>query len=274
MHVPCRVVVTDLDGTVVPVGDVITPATLAAARRLRARGIPLVAVTARSPAAVSRLGLFAQHLALAVGNGGARGWIPATGETLWQDLIATSQLRGLADFVRTLPGTGMSVYGIDGRRMTPTYLVLRGGPPREPWQAVELDALVDGPAYAVDIRHATLSSDELIARLTTAGFATRLNLTYSAHHLVDIGPLGVDKATGVRRALAVLDRTPAEAVAFGDMPNDLPMLACCGRSVAVANAHPAVRAAATIMTAAAAEDGFAQGVASLVLTDPSRSPAA
>jgi hydroxymethylpyrimidine pyrophosphatase-like HAD family hydrolase len=74
---------------------------------------------------------------------------------------------------------------------------------------------------------------------------------------VDVSPLGVDKASGVLRALAVLHRTPSEAVAFGDMPNDLSMFAYCGRSVAVGNAHPAVRAAATITTFTAAEDGFA-----------------
>ena len=32
--------------------------------------------------------------------------------------------------------------------------------------------------------------------------------------------------------------------AFGDMPNDLPMLHWAGQSYAVANAHPEVRAAA------------------------------
>ncbi|WP_372441846.1 HAD hydrolase family protein [Actinoplanes campanulatus] len=44
----CRVVVTDLDGTVVPHGDTISSATLAAAAALRDRDVPLVAVTART----------------------------------------------------------------------------------------------------------------------------------------------------------------------------------------------------------------------------------
>jgi hydroxymethylpyrimidine pyrophosphatase-like HAD family hydrolase len=267
--VPCRAVVTDLDGTVVPSGDLITPGTLAAAGRLRALGIPLVAVTARTPVGVSRLGPFADHLALAVGNGGARGWIPATGETLWQEFMAAADLRALADFIRVLPGAGMSVFGLHAWKMTPTFLALLGGPPRESWQLVELDALVDAPAYAGSIRHATLSSDDLISMLTAAGLSTRVNLSYSADRLVDIGPLGIDKATGARRALAVLGRAPDEAIAFGDMPNDLPMFACCGRSVAVGNAHPAVRAAATFTTAAAADDGFVQGLALLGLINPS-----
>jgi hydroxymethylpyrimidine pyrophosphatase-like HAD family hydrolase len=41
------------------------------------------------------------------------------------------------------------------------------------------------------------------------------------------------------------------------MPNDLPMLEWAGRSYAVANAHPAVRAAAGAHTAANDDDGVA-----------------
>jgi hydroxymethylpyrimidine pyrophosphatase-like HAD family hydrolase len=50
----------------------------------------------------------------------------------------------------------------------------------------------------------------------------------------------------------------ADAIAFGDMPNDLPMLAWAGQSVAVANAHPEVLAAADEVTASNDEDGVAQ----------------
>ena len=46
-------------------------------------------------------------------------------------------------------------------------------------------------------------------------------------------------------------------VAFGDMPNDLPMLAWAGRAVAVANAHPEVLAVADEVTASNDEDGVA-----------------
>ena len=47
-------------------------------------------------------------------------------------------------------------------------------------------------------------------------------------------------------------------VAFGDMPNDLPMLAWAGTSYAVANAHPDVLAAADHVIASNDEDGVAQ----------------
>jgi hydroxymethylpyrimidine pyrophosphatase-like HAD family hydrolase len=69
---------------------------------------------------------------------------------------------------------------------------------------------------------------------------------------------GVTKAT----ALAVLaerhEIKPSQVVAFGDMPNDLPMLSWAGTSYAVANAHPRVLAAVDHVTAANNDDGVAR----------------
>jgi hydroxymethylpyrimidine pyrophosphatase-like HAD family hydrolase len=52
-------------------------------------------------------------------------------------------------------------------------------------------------------------------------------------------------------------------VAFGDMPNDLPMLGWVGHGVAMLNGHPAVRAAAHAVTAFTNED---DGVAAYLET--------
>jgi hydroxymethylpyrimidine pyrophosphatase-like HAD family hydrolase len=76
--------------------------------------------------------------------------------------------------------------------------------------------------------------------------------------LIEMSARGVTKAS----ALAVLAEErgikPDEVVAFGDMPNDLPMLSWAGTSYAVANAHPSVLAAADHVTAANNDDGVAQ----------------
>ena len=50
----------------------------------------------------------------------------------------------------------------------------------------------------------------------------------------------------------------ADVIAFGDMPNDLPMLAWAGRSVAMGNAHDEVLSAADEVTATHDEYGVAQ----------------
>ena len=61
-------------------------------------------------------------------------------------------------------------------------------------------------------------------------------------------PAGVNKGSGLRVALAELGVAPEQAVAIGDAENDCEMFEVCGLSVAVANASPAVKTQAQIVT--------------------------
>jgi hypothetical protein len=51
---------------------------------------------------------------------------------------------------------------------------------------------------------------------------------------------------------------PESVIAFGDMPNDLPLMRWAGTSCAVANAHPDVLAAATHVIGSNDADGVAE----------------
>jgi hydroxymethylpyrimidine pyrophosphatase-like HAD family hydrolase len=79
----------------------------------------------------------------------------------------------------------------------------------------------------------------------------------SSSGVVEVSAAGVTKATGLAWVADKLGVPASDAVAFGDMPNDLPMLAWAGRGVAMANAHPWVLAAADEVTLANDEDGVA-----------------
>ena len=58
--------------------------------------------------------------------------------------------------------------------------------------------------------------------------------------LVEMSGPGVTKASTLELLCEELEVTSEEVVAFGDMPNDLPMLAWAGTSFAMADAHPTV----------------------------------
>jgi HAD superfamily hydrolase (TIGR01484 family) len=74
---------------------------------------------------------------------------------------------------------------------------------------------------------------------------------------VEISAAGVSKAAALAELCADLGVAPEEVVAFGDYPNDLPMLEWAGHAVAVANAHPDVLSVADEVTASNADDGVA-----------------
>lgn len=71
----------------------------------------------------------------------------------------------------------------------------------------------------------------------------------------EMGLLGVDKGTGVRHALEALDLPGAKTYAFGDSENDLPMLKAVDVPVAMGNALPVVKEAATYVTDSVQRDG-------------------
>jgi hydroxymethylpyrimidine pyrophosphatase-like HAD family hydrolase len=73
----------------------------------------------------------------------------------------------------------------------------------------------------------------------------------------------VSKATTLARLCEGHGIDAAEVAAFGDMPNDLPMLMWAGRSYAVANAHPEVLAAVDVTVAANDDDGVARTIEEL-----------
>ena len=65
----------------------------------------------------------------------------------------------------------------------------------------------------------------------------------STDALLEISAAGVSKATALARFAAERGVDAADVVAFGDMPNDLAMLAWAGRPYAVEGGHPEVLAA-------------------------------
>ena len=76
--------------------------------------------------------------------------------------------------------------------------------------------------------------------------------------LIEAAATGVSKASAVAELAAARGISAAEVIAFGDMPNDLPLLTWAGISCAVANAHPAVLAAATRVIGGHDDDGVAE----------------
>jgi HAD superfamily hydrolase (TIGR01484 family) len=80
-------------------------------------------------------------------------------------------------------------------------------------------------------------------------------------------PSGVNKATGLRRALDELKLSPHNAVGVGDAENDHAFLAACECSVAVANALESVKTRVDLVTAADHGAGVAELIDRLVVSD-------
>lgn len=265
-------VVTDLDGTVVRADGTVSPDTLAAAAALRARGIPLVAATARTPAGLRALEPLVPYLSLAVCCSGALGYHPGDDRAVWREhFTADAVARLLAGTAVHLPGAGLAAYDGSTWFLTPQYRAIRVSGHRGPTELTAHDALRDVDACAFAVCHPDLGPQELIGALRAAGVdQASASLSQAGTLVVEVTPAGIDKASGVRRALDVLGVAPDRAIAFGDMPVDIPMFGAVGLGVAMADAHPAVLAAAGEVTGSVADDGFARCLERLRVVGPLR----
>lgn len=80
-------------------------------------------------------------------------------------------------------------------------------------------------------------------------------------------PTGINKETGLERALSELGLAPENVAAIGDAENDHPFLAFCGCAAAVANALPAVKDRADLVTSAAEGAGVVELIDRLLDSD-------
>lgn len=262
-HTPVGViieaVVTDLDGTIVRADGTITDETLRAAKELSARGIPLVAATARTPAGIRALQPLHGLVALAVCCTGAIGFDPHNEALLWKHQLPRATM---ADLVHRMcarqSGVELSAYNGEMWLMTSGYQAIRGNSPRGPIAIVSMAEIARVDACTVAACHPQLDAPALFAAMGAVLAEAEVNLTYAGTRVVDLTPTGVDKASGVATALATLGIPAERVIAFGDMPNDIPMFAKVGHSVAMGQAAEEVRAAATETTASVDEDGFAR----------------
>ena len=258
-------VASDLDGTLLDGDGELAPRTAAALDAARARGVEVVAVTGRPPRWLA-------PLATALGGGLA---VCANGGLVWD--LGLSRAVAVHPFdpadvaeiaavlARELPGAAVALETLAGFRRTPGY-VLRPGAV-EVVEPAGIDELLaqDPQVVKVLVRRPGATCDALLAAVR--GCVAHLGEpTHSgaAAGLVEISARGVSKA-GTLAGLAASRRiTAGGVVAFGDMPNDLPMLAWAGTSWAMANAHPEVLAAADHVAPAHTEDGVARVVEALL----------
>src|ERR1035437_9302555 len=105
---PFRVVITDLDGTLLRKDGTISDSTVAAATELKRIGVPLIAATARTPFGVSSVEFLAPLIDIAVCCTGALGWLPSSQSVLWTRFFATGTVLRIAEVLDCFDHLGLA----------------------------------------------------------------------------------------------------------------------------------------------------------------------
>ena len=264
---PIRLVVSDIDGTLVNHAKELTPRTRAVIAALAERGIGFTVTTARPPVGlkpiIDMLGLSVPSAAI---NGGA----------LVAPDLSISEVRYLAP---------------DVARKAVAFLRERG---LDPWLFTEYDWHVRDPHGAkVDLETRTLAKDPVVvadfapdlfdhvlkvigacddhahlARCETdlqALLGRDANATRSQLYYLDVTSPLAQKGEAIKSLSRAMNVPVAAILSIGDGTNDIPMLKAAGFSVAMGNGSDAVKAAAHVVTEDCEHDGFAIAIERYVL---------
>lgn len=252
-----RLIATDLDGTLLRGDGTISARTTGVLHAARERGVAVVLVTARPPRVVrvvaERLGL--GGLAICC-NGALVYDLDAQAIVLHRPLDGEVACRVVVALRGAAPGVSFAFE--QGLRFScePSWGRVAGRTAEADMPRGDALVFCGEPVTKLLARHPDHAPDRLLGLAVEVG-GDAITVTHSGAPFIEMSAAGVHKSSTLDILCAMRGTGADEVVAFGDMPNDLPMLRWAGRGVAVANADPALLAETRYVTASNQDDGVA-----------------
>jgi Cof subfamily protein (haloacid dehalogenase superfamily) len=249
-----RLAALDLDGTLLRSDGTISRRSRDAVARAADAGIEIVLVTARGPRTI---GDIAAELGIggeAICSNGAIVLDLQSRAVLKMRTIETEVARKLVQALRErLPGIS---FAIEWERLAREPHFDHDWPLPPDTRVDDALVLLDAPPAKLILRHVDHELEVLAATAAEVAGGDAFVAT-SGGGYVEISAAGVNKGSALAEIGTMRGLTSDQVIAFGDQPNDVPMLAWAGRAVAVANAHADVIAVADEVTATNDDDGVA-----------------
>lgn len=261
-----QVVACDLDGTVVRLDGTVSPRTLAALAACDKAGVIVVFVTGRPVRWMAPVIEMTNRSGFAICSNGAVSLDLADSRIIeLRPLTAKAVLECVERLRQALPPVVFAVDTLNGYGCEPGYFP--DAPRKEDLVIGSLSAVLNqGPPpvkllcrLASNSVPPAMTADEMLslAQKVLADIAEPTHANPS-DSLLEVAALGVSKASALSIFVDSVGLTPQDVVAFGDMPNDIPMLRWAGHGYAMADGHPDAIAAASAVAPPCHDDGVAQ----------------
>jgi Cof subfamily protein (haloacid dehalogenase superfamily) len=261
-----RLVLADVDGTLVTQEKILTERAVAAVGRLRAAGIEFAVTSGRPPRGMAML---VQPLDLrapiAAFNGGLI--VDRDMAVIEQKVVASELVTPIIELLRSF---GLSVWVY---QRADWYALDAHGPhvDREAWTvkfAPTITASFGQLTHDVAKIVGVSDDQDAVARASAAAhdqFGDQVSASRSQPYYVDVTHPDANKGA-VARWLSARYGIPAREIAtIGDMPNDVLMFAHSGLSIAMGNASLEVQRAARRVTTSNEDEGFANAIDRFIL---------
>jgi Cof subfamily protein (haloacid dehalogenase superfamily) len=250
-----RVVASDLDGTLVREDGSISERTKRALQAAEQAGALVVFVTGRPPRWMWPVVEATGASGLAICANGALVYDLGREAIVREHALgAESAARLVAALREELPGVQFAVETGLTFGHEPGYVPSWPMPNRV---VATVEELIADPVSKLLVKHPDRPPREIHEQVAALAGEEAV-VTYSGDVLLEVSGAGVSKASTLAALCDEQGFTAADVLAFGDMPNDVPMLTWAGRGVAVANAHEDAIAVADEVTASNDDDGVAR----------------
>ncbi len=261
-----RAMVFDLDGTLLDSRSCLSPANLRALRACRQRGILLYVATARPPRFMHCLGDPPGQIAFLAGRGvfynGAlavdedlryqRQWTMPAGATLAVVTDLAGIARDLNIAIQWIDHGHAFRLPLDDRTLA-TWAVTRQ-------ELRPFDQAGRRPCSKIVAWHDTLCLADAHVQLQRRHGGTLSIFLTDSGRVLQLMDAQATKENALLDLLALHKIAASDVAVFGDGPPDVGMFHTFGHSVAMGNAPPEVKAAATHVTAPCDEDGVARAI--------------
>lgn len=264
---PIRLVVTDVDGTLVRHDKSLHPETIKAAQELKAAGITLCLVSSRPPRGVE---MFLEPLGVTAPHAGFNGGQIVAGDnaTVLEELFIPEAAARAAVAHMTEAGLDVWVFAESGwyvKAPIGPYVEHEAEVTRNSYTVVEDFA----PYLATTIKIMSSSKDfDLVGRVEgelQTSLGDRASVNRSSNYYCDVTHVDANKGHAALALAKIVGVTPEEMACLGDMNVDVPMLKVAGVSIAMGNAAESVKAAARYVTGTNDESGWADAIRRYVL---------
>jgi beta-phosphoglucomutase family hydrolase/Cof subfamily protein (haloacid dehalogenase superfamily) len=271
-----RLLVADVDGTLVTRDNRLTAGACEAVARLHAAGVALAITSGRPP----------RGMAMLVGPLGLTTPIAAFNGAMYvePDLTTVVQQCPLPLAVATEAANYLLAAGLDVWVYRGSDWFIRDA--AAPHAAHEQHTVQFAPTVIGDLRGVLegavkivgVSDDHALVARAEAELRQRVGAHVSAArsqlYYLDVTHPDANKGMVVRFDARVLGIPLEEVAAIGDMPSDVLMFGVAAKGIAMGNASPEVQRTARYVTTSNEEEGFARAVEAFVLGGGPRSPQA
>lgn len=270
-----RLVITDMDGTLLDSSKQISRRNREAIEKVRDRQIGFTICTGRIPTMIEYyVNTLDIHIPVVAANG-AVVWDPDTKTPLYDVAIDPVQAEELMDFCRfhgmdysalTLGASYFSRNSVRIKRFEKYNEIAEANGE----ERMRLEYLDDGHACLRDKKIYKMLIYELEPgqQELAEGFLEKLSgmaYTSSDAKLWDISASGINKGTGLMEAARIMGLEKKNVCAFGDFYNDVSLMETAGIPVAMGNGCELIKEKAIYVTKTNDEDGVADAIEKLLL---------